>query len=213
MESTVKHWNGIFTRTEEDQLGWYEKESSATLKLLGEVQGWERSTVFLPGAGTSGLIDDLLFKGARLILNDISDAALDQVRERLANRRDGIEWICQDIAEPLPSDISEADIWIDRAVLHFLTDESAIQGYFRNLNTVLSPDGHALFAEFSTYGAEKCAGLTLHRYSVEELTERLGSSFELVASFEHTYFNPNGDPRPYIYALYKKTRQQVDQNE
>ncbi len=210
MKSNAKHWDRIFARTEDDQLGWYEKEASATFKLLEKIQGWETATIFLPGAGTSGLIDELHSKGARLVLNDISGAALDRVRERLADRNENLEWLCQDIAEPLPPNSPPVDLWIDRAVLHFLTDEAAIQGYFRNLDTALKLDGHVLFAEFSTHGAEKCAGLTLHRYSVEELTDRLGSSFELIASFEHTYFNPSGDPRPYIYTLYKKTRQQGD---
>jgi SAM-dependent methyltransferase len=204
MKSNAEHWDKIFDRTEDTQLGWYEKEATTTLELLGKIPAWESSLVFLPGAGTSGLIDDLLAKGARLVLNDISGAALDKVRKRLAGRNDGVEWLCQDIARPFPPDVPMVDIWIDRAVLHFLTDEEAIKGYFRNLNAVMKPGGHALFAEFSTSGAKKCAGLTLHRYSVDELTARLGTSFELLSSFEHTYFNPNGDPRPYIYALYKK---------
>ena len=63
----------------------------------------------------------------------------------------------------------------------------------------------AIFAEFPPHGAPKCAGLELHRYSVEELTQRLGPGFALVDHFDHTYINPAGDPRPYIYALFKRT--------
>ena len=61
-----------------------------------------------------------------------------------------------------------------------------------------------MFAEFSKTGAPKCAGLTLHRYSIEELSGNLDPSFKLVSDFEYTYINPFGDPRPYIYALYKR---------
>jgi hypothetical protein len=50
------------------------------------------------------------------------------------------------------------------------------------------------------------AGLTLHRYSIEELSERLGSSFTLISHFDHIYINPYGDPRPYIYALFKREK-------
>ena len=64
--------------------------------------------------------------------------------------------------------------------------------------------GYVIFAEFSKTGAPKCAGLTLHRYSIEELSEKLGSSFNLISHFEYTYTNPYGNPRPYVYALYKK---------
>ena len=61
-----------------------------------------------------------------------------------------------------------------------------------------------MLAEFSTAGAPKCAGLELHRYSVEEMTERMGAEFELAKHEDYTFINPFGDPRPYTYALYKK---------
>jgi len=98
----------------------------------------------------------------------------------------------------------EVDIWIDRAVLHFLTNEYDIIGYFKNLKSILKLGGHAIFAEFSMIGAPKCAGLTLHRYSIDELSKKLGSAFKIVSHFEYTYINPFGDPRPYIYALFKR---------
>lgn len=98
------------------------------------------------------------------------------------------------------------DIWIDRAVLHFLTDASDIKGYFENVKSTLKTASHAIFAEFSKTGAPKCAGLSLHRYSIEELSEKLGASFKLISHFDHTYINPNGEPKPYIYALYKREK-------
>tara|TARA_Y100000310_G_C20435841_1_gene693683 strand:- start:113 stop:328 length:216 start_codon:yes stop_codon:yes gene_type:complete len=64
--------------------------------------------------------------------------------------------------------------------------------------------GFALFAEFSTEGATKCAGLNIHRYSVKDVSERLGDNFKVVNQFDYTYINPYGDPRPYIYVLYKR---------
>ena len=204
MKSNAKHWNQIFDKTEDGRLGWYEDNAAPTLALMANIPEWKSPRIFLPGAGTSVLIDALLSKGARLILNDISSAALDRVKERLKDRRDAIHWLYQDISQPVPADVPAADIWIDRAVLHFLTDEDAIEGYFQNLKSVLRVGGHVVFAEFSEQGAPKCAGLTLHRYSIDALTERLGTAFELVSHFDHTYFNPNGDPRPYVYALYRR---------
>lgn len=205
MKSNPEHWDRIFETTEDGRLGWYEDNAAPTLALMANIPGWESSTIFIPGAGTSVLIENLLAKGARLILNDISSAALSKVRKRLDERIGGIEWLCQDISKPIRAGVPAADIWIDRAVLHFLTDEVAISGYFRNLKSVLKVGGHAVFAEFSEHGAPKCAGLTLHRYSLGELSGRLGVSFDLISHFDHTYLNPSGDPRPYIYALYKKT--------
>lgn len=37
------------------------------------------------------------------------------------------------------------------------------------------------------------------------LTRRLDATYLPIESFRHTHLNPDGEPRPYIYALYKKT--------
>ncbi|MFH1784355.1 MAG: class I SAM-dependent methyltransferase [bacterium] len=206
MKSSGDHWDKIFCSTEDAKLGWYEKDSLQTFKLLNQIPGWESATIFIPGAGTSNLIEELLDKGAKLILNDISCEAIDKVKSRLKNKDVGNTWICQDIAQPIDRGILNFDIWIDRAVLHFLTETDDIKGYFENVKSKLKVGGYAIFAEFSKTGAEECAGLKLYRYSVEELSQNLGASFALVSSFDHIYLNPYGDPRPYIYALYKREK-------
>lgn len=204
MASNREHWDNIFSKTEDTNLGWYEKDASRTFKLLHKVPDWEKATVFLPGAGTSVLIEDLVSMGINLILNDISNEALSRVKQRFKEGGGEIVWLCQDIAQPIKQPVPEVDIWIDRAVLHFLTNENDIKGYFENLKSTLKTGGYAIFAEFSLIGAPKCAGLTLHRYSVDELSTNLGSSFKIVSHFDYTYMNPSGDPRPYIYALFKR---------
>ena len=206
MKSSSKHWDAIFSVTEDPKLGWYEKDTSQTLELLNHIPKWKNSTVFLPGAGTSVLIEELLSKGVKLVLNDISIEALNQVKGRLGDECKDIIWLCQDIAKPIKDAISDVNIWIDRAVLHFLTDEDDIKGYFENVKSTLNVGGYAIFAEFSKTGASKCAGLKLHRYSIEEISENLGSSFSIVSHFDYTYINPFGDSRPYIYTLYKRDK-------
>lgn len=203
MKSDQAHWNRIFRETEEAQLGWHEHDFAPTFRLLEEVPRWRQSTIFLAGAGMSRIIEMLLDAAANLAVNDISRDALSRVKNRLGEAAGRVRWICRDLAQPLGPDIPPADIWIDRAVLHFLTDESDIEGYFRNLRAVLNPGGHVILAEFAPDGAPVCAGLDIHRYSVEELSERLGPGFELVDRFDHTYINPEGGPRPYLYALFR----------
>lgn len=198
-----EHWNAIFSTKADSELGWYEKDVAQTLKFIDQIPLNKSATVFLPGAGTSVLVDELLARGHELILNDISDQALNKLRNRIGTDK-RLTWLHHDISKPLPDGISKADIWIDRAVLHFLLEEDDIQGYFANLQSEISPGGYALLAEYSTAGAPKCAGLELHRYSIGEMTERMGKDFELLEYEKYTYINPSGDPRPYIYALYRK---------
>ena len=206
MTTPNQHWNAIFSTKADLELGWYERDATQTLKFLDLIPESRTATIFLPGAGTSVLVDELLSRGSRLILNDISDEALKQLKKRIGHHGDRVTWLHHDISKPIPDGLPQVDIWIDRAVLHFLLGEAGIEGYFRNLRSLLRQGGYALLAEFSTTGAPKCAGLDLHRYSVEELTERLGDGFDLIKYEDYIFINPFDEPRPYVYALYKKMK-------
>jgi hypothetical protein len=176
-----------------------------TLKFLGLIPHKPNETkIFLPGAGTSVLAEILNEKGYnKLILNDISDKAISKLKNRFADSNH-IIWLNYDISKPVPPDLPQVDIWIDRAVLHFLIIEEEIAGYFENLKSLLKKGGYVLLAEFSLLGAPKCAGLELHRYSVQEMSERLGNEFSLIEHEDYTYTTPSGGKRPYIYAMFKK---------
>jgi EEF1A lysine methyltransferase 2 len=203
MPSTTEHWNQIFSAKADPELGWYESDADQTLKFIQNVPELDSAIVFLPGAGTSVLVDALLPLCGHLVLNDISDAALKKLNEKI-NEKKKVSWLHHDISKPLPKEVPSADLWIDRAVLHFLLEEDQIEGYFKNLRITVKAGGHALLAEFALDGAPKCAGLDLHRYSVEEMTERIGPEFNLIQHERFLFINPFGDPRPYTYALFKR---------
>ncbi|MFM8734078.1 MAG: class I SAM-dependent methyltransferase [Pirellulales bacterium] len=204
MATRAEHWNQLFASKADKELGWYEGDVRQTLAFLDRIPFAPSQTVFLPGAGTSLLVDELLARGKRLVLNDISSEALARLRGRIGARSDQIEWLHQDISTPLPAGVTQADIWIDRAVLHFLLTEPEIDGYFGNVRAVVKPGGHVLLAEFSETGAPRCAGLDVHRYTVDEMRLRLGQGFSLVWAENYTFVNPAGDPRPYVYALFQR---------
>lgn len=201
MKTQKQHWNEIFSTKVDPQLGWFEKDATQTIKFLAMVPQLSEATVFIPGAGTSVLVDELLPRCSHLFLNDISDEALAKLRNRIQGG-DKVTSIHHDISKPLGKKGLTADIWVDRAVLHFLLTEEQITGYFDNLRAVVKPGGHILLAEFAPDGAPKCAGLELHRYSVEEMSARLGADFSMVEQERYVFVNPFGEPRPYNYALY-----------
>lgn len=199
-----EHWNKIFKKVESENLGWYEKDFYQTLKFINSIDRLSEKSVFIAGTGTSMLAERLIGKCKILILNDISEEALFITKKRIGNVKQPVEWLKADIGAELPVENNSIDVWIDRAVLHFLIKEENIDKYFKNLNDKIKVNGYALLAEFVLHGAPKCAGLELHRYSIEELIERCGKSFELIQSESYTYINPEGDLRPYIYCLFKK---------
>ncbi len=201
----LAHWNAIFANRAEATLGWYEQDVSQTLKFIDFIEKDEKvHSVFIPGVGVSRLADELLARGKTLFLNDISEAALATLQKRLGSQADSVTWLVQDIAQPLPAAWPLVDLWLDRAVLHFLREPAAIEGYFANLRARLRPGGYALLAEFSTDGAAQCAGLPLKRYGLEALTQQL-PDFRLLKAENYNYINPSAEARPYLYALYQKS--------
>jgi len=205
MTTPQQHWNAIFATKQDAELGWYEGDVSQTLKYVDASGVGAKTTVFLPGAGTSLLVDALLERGHRVIANDVSDQALAKLRARLDPLvGERLDLMHHDISTPIPGGSPSCDLWIDRAVLHFLLEESAIEGYFANLRESVRPGGHALLAQFAPDGSPKCAGVPVHRYSVGDLTARLGPGFELVREEAYTFINPYGSPKPYVYGLYRR---------
>lgn len=205
MTAQQQHWDRLFsTRSSDADLGWWEKTSAQTLKFLDLTDLPVPSVVFIAGAGTSMLAGDLLVRGHHLVINEISSQAQNTLRRRIGpNRR--AAWQLHDLGRPFAQGAPSLDLWIDRAVLHFLIEESRIQHYFLNLQTSVRPGDYALFAQFSADGSRRCAGLDLHRYSLDELSERVGRSFSLIADEQFIYKTPGGETRPYLYALFKKT--------
>ncbi len=204
MISCTQHWDSVFSETESSELGWYENDASKTMKLMKHIPNWKTSTIFIPGAGTSILIDELLSNGAGLVLNDISLEALN--KNKFKHQGENIHWLWQDISKPIINKLPKIDIWIDRAVLHFLIEDAAVSGYFDNLNATLKVGGYVLFAEFSKLCAYKCAGLPTRQYDVREFSNHLGSNYNITSYFKHTYTSPSGENRPYIYALYQRLK-------
>lgn len=190
-------------KTDEEKLGWYEDDFSQTLKFLDLIPEWKNSKIFVPGVGTSDLIDILSTSNAKLVLNDLSFQAIEKAKDKYSDKKHNIRWLCQDVSKALPGELNDIDIWIDRAVLHFLIDDSSVTQYFKNVNAAVKTYGYAIFAEFSKNGATRCAGLDVRRYDIHDLEENL-AAFELIASEEYTYINPKGDPRSYIYTLFKR---------
>ena len=201
MASHSEHWDAVFSTGDDQQLGWYEHDVSQTLKFFKHLKLNANSQLFLAGAGTSNLVDELLKTGSHLILNDISSLALAQLKSRIGDGN--YQMLQHDMGIPLKQ-VQSVDLWVDRAVLHFLLNESAIIQYFDNLKASVKSGGYVLLAEFSKAGVEECAGLPVHRYSVAEMQIRLGTAFTLIESEDYVFISPQGQERLYVYALFQR---------
>ena len=201
-----EHWDKTYSKSPEEKLGWYETDLTPTLEMIDKTGLPKSAGILNVGAGSSTLIDELLnLKYSNVLATDISKVSLDKLKARLGNKSGRVKWIIDDLTNPVAlNKIQPVDLWIDRAVLHFFTRKKDRDAYFVLLKQIVKQNGFTIFAEFNLEGAEKCAGLPLHRYSEEMLAERLGDDFNLVHSFNHIYTMPSGALRPYVYALFKR---------
>ncbi|MDX1740309.1 MAG: SAM-dependent methyltransferase, partial [Rhodothermales bacterium] len=97
------------------------------------------------------------------------------------------------------------EVWHDRALFHFLTEEADQRRYVDTLGHLVVEGGCVIIAAFSLQGVDRCSGLPVRRYSASLLSDTLGPDFSMTHSFDCLYVTPGGEPRPYIYTLFRRT--------
>jgi ubiquinone/menaquinone biosynthesis C-methylase UbiE len=202
------HWDSVYQGQETETLGWYEATPTPSLEMIERCQLDPTDAILDVGAGSSTLFDHLLSRGYKnLIAVDLSLEALNRLELRIAESHPNhLHCIVDDITHPTELiKLQPVKLWHDRALLHFLHDQVDKQSYLSTLCRLLLPDGYVIIAAFSLNGAEQCTGLPVHRYNAEMLAEFLGPEFSLREQFDHTYHQPSGNPRPFIYTRFQRT--------
>lgn len=201
-----EYWCAMYTDVDITKLGWYEEESSPSLELIKKTKLPKEAIQFHVGAGSTTLIDSLVDEGyANLIVNDISSCALNKIKSRIGERQDKVQWVVDDLVNPtVLENLPKVDLWNDRAVLHFFTKEKDQDTYFKLLNEKVKEKGFVILSVFNLDGATKCSGLDVKRYNATMLQEKLGKAYQMLESFNHSYTMPNGEDRPYVYALFQR---------
>jgi SAM-dependent methyltransferase len=133
---------------------------------------------------------------------DLSEGALAKVKGRLGERASGVRFVQGD-ARHLTLD-RPVDLWHDRAVFHFLTEDEDRAAYLDTVGRTLRPGGHAVLATFALDGPEKCSGLPVQRYSPQTLGETLGEGYRLVRSLDHTHVTPTKKEQRFTYAAFQR---------
>jgi 2-polyprenyl-3-methyl-5-hydroxy-6-metoxy-1,4-benzoquinol methylase len=204
MNASKEHWNNVYTKNPHEKLGWFENDLSPSLKLINKTQIDPSARILNVGAGSTVLIDHLLDIGfENIIATDISEVSLQNLNSRIDSNK--VEYIIDDLTKPqYLNKLEPIDLWIDRAVLHFLTEPADQTTYFELLKKVIAPNGFVIIAEFNLEGAMKCSGLDVCRYNTEMIADKLGHDFKLIEDFNYTYNMPSGNTRAYIYTLFQK---------
>jgi len=154
------------------------------------------------GGGASTLVDALLDGGyGKVAVLDISGKALEQSKARLGDASERVRWI---VGDALDFESEEAiAFWHDRAVFHFLTEESECIRYVDALKRNLAPGGAVMIATFASDGPEQCSGLRVERYDSDKLASVLGSEFRAIEYESERHLTPWGSEQRFQYALFK----------
>jgi len=205
--SMKEHWNEIYDALDIDELPWQEEIPEPSIKLLSKCHINKDEPILDVGAGASTFVDYLINQGfSNINATDISEIALNKIKERLGQEKaSSVKWIVDDITQPIYiQNIRDIAVWHDRAVLHFLLEESQQQMYLSTLKKVVKKGGYVIIAAFSLKGAKKCSGLEVKNYDQNLLAKFLGEDFRLLEYFDYTFYMRSGNLRPYIYALFQR---------
>lgn len=198
------HWNKVYASKAATEVSWFQDEPAASLALIASAGIGRDDPIVDVGGGASLLVDRLLDRGhSDITVLDIAETGLAVARDRLGVRGVGIAWTVQDVTlwQPPPGRFR---LWHDRAVFHFLIDETDRRGYLRALDHGLQTGGFLILASFAPTGPERCSGLPVQRYSGESMQAVLGQGFQRLAERQETHLTPAGGRQEFTWCLFRK---------
>jgi SAM-dependent methyltransferase len=131
--NSQSHWERIYAEKAPDAVSWYRPHLEKSLSLIEQFAPGKSAAIIDVGGGESTLVDDLLARGyENITVLDISQAAIDASRKRLGSASERISWLVADITR-VELDACAYDVWHDRAVFHFLTEEGDRVAYVRQV--------------------------------------------------------------------------------
>lgn len=204
--SNEQHWQQVYTTKAIDAVSWYRPHLDRSLAFIDALGLDHDAPIIDIGAGASTLVDDLLARGFRdLAVNDLAEAALAQVRARLAASTTETRVHCR-VGDITTLDLPAAHyaLWHDRAVFHFLTTQEDREAYVKQVLRALKPGGHVIMATFGSNGPTQCSGLPVMRYAPDELHAEFGEAFTMLTHEEQMHHTPFGTDQQFIYCMCRK---------
>mgnify|MGYP006278605529 CR=1 FL=1 len=193
------HWDEAYGRLGATGVSWFRAEQPQSLAMLDMLPATPASAIDI-GGGASTLAGLLRARGVDdVTVLDISPAALALAQRELGDRADRVHWVASDITSWQPD--RPRELWHDRAVFHFLTDEADRGRYRAALAACVAPGGHVIAAAFAPDGPEQCSGLPVCRYSPDQLVAALGDDLVLVHADREVHTTPSGNPQAFTWVL------------
>ncbi len=203
-----QHWQNIYRDRDSTSVSWFRPHLESSIEeidaaVYAQSLTPETAKILDAGGGASHLVDDLLARGyRRIVVADIAQSALDIARCRLADRAEGVEWICADLTADtsLPTGMH---VWHDRAVFHFLTTLETRAQYIDAVRRTLVDGGHLIVSTFGPEGPQRCSDLPTMRYDSSSLAAAVGDGFVLLRDRIEMHRTPAGIEQQFLLACFR----------
>lgn len=201
-DKRIDYWNSMYMSRGASGVSWYQQTPAISIALINVLGADREKAIIDIGGGASTLVDELARQGFKdLTVLDVSATALSDARERLGSSGH-VSWLNVDVLLWRPE--RRYALWHDRAVFHFLTDESDQLAYLDLLWSTLDEGGLLVIGTFAEDGPEYCSGLPVARYSEVQLIELLGSHFDVVDARRDVHTTPTGVEQPFTWVAAKR---------
>jgi SAM-dependent methyltransferase len=201
---TREHWEQIYETRPADELSWHQRDSATSHRLVVAAAPQRSAAIVDVGSGMSVLVDRLVDDGYRdLTLVEVSAHALDGVRTRLGERARSVTFAEYDVRDWRPDRVY--DVWHDRAMFHFLTDEVDRTRYVDVARGAVRPGGALIIATFAADGPTQCSGLPVKRHSAHDLAAVLGDTFTVESSEREEHITPAGVVQPFTWMVFRRS--------
>ena len=198
-----EHWENIYANKKMNEVSWFQQEPTISLALIQKNTQSKDDAIIDIGGGDGFLVDNLLELGyTNITVLDISANAINKAKERLGINADKVKWIISDITKFIPTE--KYEVWHDRAVFHFLTQEKDIESYKILVDENISDNGHFILATFADDGPDKCSGLEVCKYSEKDMENSFSAAFKVIESFKYKHLTPFGTIQNFTFSVFRK---------
>lgn len=199
---TKLHWENIYANKADNEVSWFQEKPGTSLALIKKYSFNDKSVSIADIGGGNSVLALELVKNAfsNICVLDISAKALKRNRERVKDGK--VKWVESNILAC--DELQNIEIWHDRAVLHFLTNEKDIRKYVQVASVSIIRGGYLLLGTFSEKGPDKCSGLPITKYSESKFRKFFGKDFSLTESFEEVHTTPFNTTQNFIWCVFKR---------
>lgn len=200
-DARKNHWENIYETKTPNEVSWTEEKPETSLDFIQSFSVDKTAKIIDIGGGESKLVDFLLEEGyENITVLDISQNALNRAKKRLGKNAEKVTWIVSDITDFNPEEIY--DIWHDRAVFHFLTEEKDIKTYQKLVEKAVN--NFMVIGTFSTNGPLKCSGLEIKQNDETSLISTFEKNFEKINCLTTNHKTPFETIQNFIFCSFKK---------